>query len=210
LPGRTARTQLFAAAAHYPRDMAPFSAIEEPSAEAYADLALDLPPGAEARLFWRGEEPLPNGWEQLDSFSMLQMVARTVPDPVDDAIASLTAADVPAMLELVAATKPGPFGSRTIALGRYLGVKQAGRLIAMAGERLRLPGHVELSAIAVHPGARGQGHGARLTQALMARAFASGEVPFLHVRPENDAVALYERLGFRTRRELRVLWWRPR
>jgi ribosomal protein S18 acetylase RimI-like enzyme len=197
-------------AAHYPRDMAPFSAIEKASPEAYADLAVDLPPGTEARLFRPTEEALPAGWEQLDAFPMLQMVANAVPEIVDDTVWPLTATDVPAMLELVAAAKPGPFGPRTIALGRYLGVKQAGRLVAMAGERLRLPGYVELSAIAVHPDARGRGLGARLTRTLMNRVFAKGEVPFLHVRPENDAVGLYERLGFRTRRELRVVWRRPR
>ena len=71
-------------------------------------------------------------------------------------------------------------------------------------------GHVELSAIAVHPDVRRQGLAARLTRALMARAFARGEVPFLHVRPQNDAVALYEHLGFATRRSLRVVWLRPR
>jgi predicted GNAT family acetyltransferase len=114
------------------------------------------------------------------------------------------------MLELVAVAKPGPFGPRTIALGSYLGVKRAGRLVAMAGERLRVPGHVELSGIAVHPDARGQGLGARLTGVLMAQVFARGEVPVLHVRPEHSAVALYQRLGFRTRRGLRVVWRRPR
>ena len=86
-----------------------------------------------------------------------------------------------------------------------------GRLVAMAGERLRLPGHVELSAICVHPDARGRGHGMTLTLALMRLALDGGEVPFLHVRPENvGAVGLYERLGFRTRRQLVVLWRRPR
>ena len=47
------------------------------------------------------------------------------------------------MLALVAATAPGPFGRRTPLLGRYLGIRDGGRLVAMAGERLRVPGHVE-------------------------------------------------------------------
>ena len=51
-------------ARHYPRDMAPFSAIAEPSDAAYADLAADLPAGTEARLFRPGIEPLPDGWEE--------------------------------------------------------------------------------------------------------------------------------------------------
>jgi predicted GNAT family acetyltransferase len=196
-------------AAHYPRDMAPFSAICEASDEAYADLARDLAPNTEARLFRPDEEALPAGWRQIDAFPMLQMVAASAPDPVDASIETLSRADVPAMMDLVAIAKPGPFGPRTIELGRYLGVRHAGRLVAMAGERLRLPGHVELSGISVHPDARGQGHAARLTQALMAGAFARDEVPFLHVRPDNKAVELYRRLGFVTRRELTVVWRRP-
>jgi ribosomal protein S18 acetylase RimI-like enzyme len=43
----------------------------------------------------------------------------------------------------------------------------------------------------------------------MGQAFARGDVPFLHVRPENNAVELYRRLGFVTRRELTVVWRRP-
>jgi predicted GNAT family acetyltransferase len=196
-------------ARHYPRDMAPFSAIAEASAAAYADLAVGLPAGTEARLFRPQVEPLPEGWEEINCFAMLQMVATRQPESVDLPATPLSQADAPAMMDLVAATEPGPFGRRTPLLGRYLGIRHGDRLVAMAGERLRLPGHVELSAICVHPEARGKGYAAALTRSLMRRAFANGEVPFLHVRPDNKAaVALYRRLGFETRRELVVLWRR--
>jgi predicted GNAT family acetyltransferase len=112
-------------------------------------------------------------------------------------------------MDLVAATRPGPFGSRTPLLGRYLGVWHEGRLVAMAGERLRVPGHVELSAICVHPEARGKHYAIALTRQLMRLAVEAGELPFLHVRPDNvGAIALYERLGFATRRQLVVTWRR--
>ncbi len=199
------------AARHYPRDIAPFSAIAEPSEQAYADLVADLPVNTEARLFRPSVEPLPAGWEELDRFPLLQMVASRDPGDVGVATTLLTAADSAAMLDLVAATKPGPFGARTALLGRYLGVWQGSRLVAMAGERLRVPGHVELSAICVHPEARGKGIAAALTRRLMRLALEGGELPFLHVRPDNvGAVALYKRLGFETRRELAVLWRRPK
>ena len=197
-------------ARHYPRDIAPFSAIAEPGAAAYADLAADLPAGTEARLFRPQAEPLPDGWEETNRFALLQMVASRQPEQGGSAVTVLSHADAAAMLDLVAATEPGPFGRRTPLLGRYVGIRHGDRLVAMAGERLRVPGHVELSAICVHPEARGKGYGAALTRELMRHAFAHDERPFLHVRPENAAaVALYRGLGFETRRELVVLWRRP-
>ena len=197
-------------ARHYLRDMAPFSAILEPSDSAYADLAVDLPPGMEARLFRMHEEPPPRGWRQLDCFPMLQMVASKPPQRVPGTGTLLTEADSRAMADLVAIAKPGPFGPRTPLLGRYLGVWDGDRLLAMAGERMRLPDYVELSAICVHPDARGRGYAAALTSQLMRMALDRSEGPFLHVRPDNiGAVALYRRLGFETRRELVVTWRRP-
>ena len=121
-------------AAHYPRDMAPFSAICEASDEAYADLARDLAPDTEARLFRPAEEALPAGWRQIDAFPMLQMVAASAPDPVDASIETLSRADVPAMMDLVAIAKPGPFGPRSIEL-RPLSRHQARRAPRRDGRR---------------------------------------------------------------------------
>lgn len=202
------------AARHYPRDVAPYSAIKEPTREAYADLATDLPPGLDARLFRSREECAPPGWETLNARPITQMIAyrsalpALLPGEAD--ILPLGPDSATEMLELVQLARPGPFAPRTPLLGHYIGVRDAadtGRLIAMAGERFCVPGHVELSAIAVHPDARGRGYGAAITAALARAAFARGEVPFLHVYAGNPAASLYARLGFRERRKLWVLLW---
>jgi predicted GNAT family acetyltransferase len=72
------------------------------------------------------------------------------------------------------------------------------------------PGYVELSAICTHPDARGRGLAAHLTRQLMRAALDRGEIPFLHVRVQNEAaISLYERVGFAVRREIWVLWRKP-
>jgi predicted GNAT family acetyltransferase len=198
---------------HYPRDMAPFSGIAEPSAAAYDDLARDLPTGVEARVFRPVHEPVPADWEELSARPILQMVLDGTGDhgvaPTTAHVRPLTDADADAMLDLAEATKPGPVGKQTHALGLYLGAFEHDQLVAMAGERFRPPGHVELSAIAVHPRARRRGFASALIRELCGRAAARNETPFLHVFPDNPAAALYEHLGFRIRRELWVLWRRP-
>ncbi|HEY6719321.1 MAG TPA: hypothetical protein VI232_23475, partial [Reyranella sp.] len=81
-------------ARHYPRDIAPFSAIAEPSAQAYADLAADLPANTEARLFRPSVEPMPDGWEELGRFPMLQMVASGGSNGSDSVASLLSMADI--------------------------------------------------------------------------------------------------------------------
>jgi ribosomal protein S18 acetylase RimI-like enzyme len=196
-------------ARHYPRDIAPFSAIAEESAAAYADLAADLLAGLEARLFRPEDEPTPVGWETVSTRPIIQMIADAPMDPVTrDDPTLLGADDANAILDLAGIARPGPFGPRASLLGRYVGYRAGGRLIAMGGERFRLPGFVELSAISVHPEARGHGLGAAITVHLARMALARNETPFLHVFPDNPAAALYRRLGFRERARLWVIWRR--
>jgi predicted GNAT family acetyltransferase len=107
------------------------------------------------------------------------------------------------MFDLATLTKPGPYFARTHRLGDFVGVKQDGRLIAMAGERMKPDGFTEVSGVCTHPDARGRGYAGALMRVVVAKILARGETPFLHVYAANTgAIGLYETLGFALRREV--------
>lgn len=119
-----------------------------------------------------------------------------------DDLEVLTLGDVDAaeMLALATLTRPGPYRERTHALGDFVGVRRDGRLIAMAGQRLRIDGFTEISAVCTHPDHRGQGLAATLMRIQAERILKAGETPFLHAAEGNaGAIALYGALGFQPR-----------
>lgn len=104
------------------------------------------------------------------------------------------------MLALALLTKPGPFRSRTRELGPFIGVKQDGKLVAMAGRRLRVDGFTELSGVCTHPDHRGQGYAGGLSRAVVGEILATGDNAFLHAFAEHNAtIAFYRSLGFEIR-----------
>ncbi len=73
----------------------------------------------------------------------------------------------------------------------------------MGGERMRLPGATEISAVAVAPEFRGQGLARSLISELVSRVTERHELPFLHVVGSSvEAIKLYESLGFTVRRSI--------
>jgi ribosomal protein S18 acetylase RimI-like enzyme len=188
-------------AVRYPVDVSPFLALpDDPDAQDWADIAALVGPGGIVPLAGVGSPP-PPGWEIVMRGAGVQLVDDSIAAAPDDEAIRLTAADVPQMLALVERTKPGPFLSRTIELGTYLGIRRGGELIAMAGERLHPPGWTEISAVCTDPAYRGQGLATRLVHAVAYGIRARGETPFLHAAAENiNAIRLYESLGFRLRR----------
>ena len=155
-----------------------------------------------AVLFRVGLDEPPPPWKTLGRFPSAQMIARNVPAPPDDiAFTDLGLDDAADVVALAALAEPGPFASRTAELGDFIGLRdESGRLIAMAGQRFRAGGWVEISAVSTHPDARGHGLGAAITQAMTHRIAATGARAFLHVLDTNPAAhRLYTRLGFETR-----------
>lgn len=120
-------------------------------------------------------------------------------------IVSLTEEDAAAMYALAMLTRPGPYVEHTNRLGDFVGVKREGQLIAMTGERMRVPGFTEVSGVCTHPDHRGLGLAGAMVREVMSRMIAKGETPFLHVNATNTgAIALYESLGFRHRATMTV------
>jgi ribosomal protein S18 acetylase RimI-like enzyme len=155
---------------------------------------------------------VPDDWRILHQGTVVQMVGLEPPPPFDDIqFEALGPDDGPEMLALASATKPGPFAARTHQLGQFVGIRDHGRLVAMAGERFVLPGMTEVSAVCTDPEYRGQGLAAALTAEISRRIFAREQAPFLHVVEQNmTARRVYERIGFADRTILQHVYVRPR
>ncbi|MFT4085778.1 MAG: GNAT family N-acetyltransferase [Gordonia sp. (in: high G+C Gram-positive bacteria)] len=143
----------------------------------------------------------PDDWTFLERFDLVQYTGEGMTVAHDADLVRLGPADVDEMTALVTLTNPGPFRPRTIELGAYLGYRDPfdGRLLAMAGQRLALPGWTEISAVCTHPDARGRGLASRLIRAVGALIVDAGDAPFLHTTADNPARSLYESLGFTQR-----------
>jgi ribosomal protein S18 acetylase RimI-like enzyme len=187
----------------YHPDVSIFGALPpHPGPQAWHDAAKLVGPGEV--LATGGDELVPPpGWEIALRIPGVQLVDDGVAAAPDPEAVRLGPQDVPEMLALIEHARPGPFLPRTVEMGTYLGFRQGGRLIAMAGERLHPPGWTEISAVCTHADFRGLGLGTRLVHALAYEIRERGETPFLHASAENtNAIRLYEALGFRLRRTL--------
>ncbi len=191
-------------AARYRTDISPFAGLESFNEDSWNDLGALIGASSACVLFGADiPTALPSGWSLTARGTGCQMHLDPKEFEVGDLIEarSLTTDDVPQMLELVRIAQPGPFRPGTIAMGNYFGHFRDGRLIAMAGERLRPDGFVEVSAVCTHPDARRQGLASALTNRVARGIIEEGRQPFLHVAQSNaNARRIYEALGFRQQR----------
>jgi ribosomal protein S18 acetylase RimI-like enzyme len=187
-------------ARRYPQDVSPLAALRSPTNDAFADLQRLVSPSEHVAFFTAGPVDVPGDWHVDRSRWIEQMICDVPLASPPVAPLPLGPTDVPEMLELTAATEPGPFLPQTIQMGNYFGIRASnGRLVAMAGERLQSTEFVEISAVCTHPEFRGRGYARDLTTFLAAQILAAGKIPFLHVKSENGAKVVYEKIGFRLR-----------
>jgi GNAT superfamily N-acetyltransferase len=197
-------------ARRYPEAMGPLGGMPLQSNAGYDTLrSLSSPSGIVALFLPEAPRP-PAGWTLLRGGTIHQMTAfRPSPGRAtslhDAQLRALTPADAPAMVALAELTEPGPFRLRTIELGNFFGIFESGRLLAMAGKRLHLPGYVEVSAVCTHPEVRGRGYARMLMSLVIEEILQSGRIPFLHTVAENyGAIRLYQRLGFTVRQSFEL------
>jgi ribosomal protein S18 acetylase RimI-like enzyme len=187
----------------FPPQYAPFLGVEDASRDSGAEL--DALVAAGETVLALGSIPAaPAGWK-LERFpDLAQMVCEAPLVEVDGPeIILLDARHRADVLALTALVYPHYFRERTMELGRYFGIYQAGRLAAMIGERLGAEGAREMSAICTHPDFLGRGYARRLTAMLTNRNLSEGQLPYLHVAYSNGrALQLYRQMGYRKRADL--------
>jgi predicted GNAT family acetyltransferase len=195
-----------ARALRYPTTVGPFADMVDMSLESFAALGALMSGSEIAVLFTPDVVTAPAEFKILLAESGEQMVGTPAESSIRGVdIVTLGVDDVPAMMALTELTKPGPFALRTHELGTFLGIRIDGRLVAMAGERMKPANYTEMTAICVHPDHRGRGYAQVLLGAVASQIAARGEIPFLHVFSKNDsAIALYRRQGMEIRRRLYV------
>ncbi len=201
-----------ALARSFPHEIGPLSGTAEFAPANMAELASTVGPAGVIVLFLPGPQPAPNGWSMVREGPLVQMVQEkpqpltVIPPEIARTLRPLTSADAPAMLELATLTEPGPFRIRTHELGSFWGIFEGDRLLAMAGQRLHLPGLVEVSAVCTHPDARGRGYANILIGLSVDEIRSRNATPFLHAWADNyNAIRIYERMGFVLRKKLYVI-----
>lgn len=192
-------------ARRFKADINRFAAARDDQPESLAALAALVQPDDDAVFLAQASSiVVPPGLVAVKQALGVQMLA-TRPLEADEGAEVLGDGDAAEMLALATLTEPGPFLPRTHTMGRFVGIRIGGRLAAMAGERMRFPGHTEVSGVCTHPDFRGRGLARRLSAAVTADIQRRGEQAFLHAWTTNTvAIALYEDLGFVTRATVNI------
>ena len=198
-------------ARRYPPAIGPLSGTPDQSVASYDALRPLAGAGGVIGLFFHQPPAPPQGWTLVRGGSLIQMMwnpstgSAFDKPPSDINLRRLTTADVPEMIALAELTEPGPFRKRTSELGNFYGVFDSDRLLAMAGQRMSVPGFVEVSAVCTHPDSRGRGYARTLMSTVMQDILQRGSTPFLHVLADNlSAIRVYEGLGFKLRRKFHL------
>jgi predicted GNAT family acetyltransferase len=194
-------------ARRFARDVNPLASACDETPAAAAALADLVRPEESVFVLQVPEIVTPPGLVAIKAAKGVQMVAvrGTTFEATDSDIRVLTDEDAPEMLALATLTEPGPFLQQTHTMGTFLGIRVGGRLVAMAGERMRFPGYTEVSGVCTHPEFRGRGFARRLSTLVAAGIEARGDQAFLHAWKTNrPAISLYEALGFKVRTDVYV------
>jgi predicted GNAT family acetyltransferase len=190
---------------YFPSNVAPFIALQHWDKADLQRLITQIPGDRSFSVMIAKKVQLPASFEIVFTTPLYQMYCPVLKPFNNPTIAfrKLHNADIAKMLELTEKTKPGPFYERTIDFGNYVGIFNNDELVAMAGERLKVNGYTEVSAICTNPIQLGKGYASFLLSKVSEHIIKEGNIPFLHVRTDNNrAIEVYRKLGFQIRADV--------
>ncbi len=190
--------------------VSPFAGIRDDHTSGLEEIHQITAPGRRILIAIPHKIMIPKGWKIMAHLNGLQFIYenKEVAMPEFEKV-PLKDEHIKEMMELTQLTKPGPFDERTIDFGEYYGIFENDRLASMAGQRLHVFDHSEISAVCTHPDFLGKGYAAKLLTFQLHLITSRGKIPFLHVRADNKrAISLYERTGFKVRSEMNFYFLR--
>jgi GNAT superfamily N-acetyltransferase len=190
---------------YYIEDITAFAGLKDNSQENLITLYQISPAESLFVFFSKTPVEIPRQWKLFTQIDMFQFIFRGKEIPMADAsgITALDLKHINEMIDLVELAKPGPFLARTIELSNYTGIFVEGKLAAMAGHRFFPSPYREISAVCTHPDHLGNGYAFKILQEQIKRILLRLEIPFLHVRNDNEgAIKLYQKLGFEIRTDM--------
>jgi len=188
---------------YFDKAVSPFAAFKENTQDNFLALYDMLPHTGPVLFVTPVEVDIPAPWKVLQGIKALQMVFNSEAElkEIQTNLTPLKDKDASEMVALAKLTNPGPFELRTIEFGHYRGIFDENKLVAMAGQRLHPFNYAEISAVCTHPDHIGKGYARQLLVHQVNRIRAVENIPFLHVRENNErAIKVYESLDFTTRR----------
>jgi predicted GNAT family acetyltransferase len=185
----------------FDKDVSPFMGFDENTDTNFKKLAAIIQENRQFAFVSKTATEIPHPWNVLFYATGYQMVYRGDIKSIDESnLVILADEHIPQMLALTKLTNPGPFAQRTIDFGHYGGIFDGDKLVAMAGQRMNPLPYAEISAVCTHPDYLGRGYAKQLLQQQINRIITEGNIPFLHVRCDNErAVKIYVSMGFETR-----------
>jgi GNAT superfamily N-acetyltransferase len=190
----------------YKKNIAPFLAYSSDEEDAFIqpDQFIDV----NESFFIIGDLPtLPNNYITESRLLCVQMICTAaIKISTAAAIEELGEADDAQMSTLINLVQPGYYKPGTRLMGDYFGIRHNGQLVSMTGERMRMNGFTEISAVVTHPEFTGRKYAQQLVAHTVNKNISAGIIPFLHVAQTNErAIKIYEHLGF-TQRRIIVFW----
>jgi len=168
-----------------------------PQIDAYSEL-ID-------HFFVVGEKPLFSQkiFLQKELVCLQMILEKRVDTHIKEQVIKLDDDAADALSNLVNMVQPGYFKKKTNLLGNYFGILKDEKLVAVAGERMKMDDFTEISAVVTNPSYTGKGFAKQLVAHTANKIFDENKIPYLHVAETNfDAIRLYEKLGFKRRRKI--------